>query len=392
MIDSSPAMEEMVSSGLAGMDIFHGEGEGAAPPKKRGEKMKGARREKLSRGPPPSPSPSGEGLEEEPPETEVYREEDEIDNFRGLWDSRFAGEFGSFDDQTSLGPMRYTSGPIPRHARPDCTMNIFHIRVADLEDGLQWPLHVHGLVAARDSADHNRNFLFNRTRDNCQILTQEDPYLLLTGPSRAVVIIDPITVEFQLKVKSRTEPEEDELLAFRIFNYPQTYLSKHVIRSSILCKHCTIEFAYAPLVPSVEATVSIQVIDGVWPERIRGRVIACITTVSEGRVLLLDSRDGMMPISPSTGAIELSRRVVSVDLKGGKLLVSVVPSQIGEEDNNNDNDVVRGESVFEPKRAGTSHDTCDLGFCKIEVTVAWSLLSNLTDERRAASKRTDKRQ
>ena len=381
-------MEEMVSSGLAGMDISGGDSDGA-PAKKRGEKTKEARREKLSRGPPPSPS--GEGLEEEPPDTEA-REEDEIPCYRLLWDSRYAGEFGSFDDHTRLGPMRFTSGPIPRHARPECTMNIYYIRVYGLEDGLQWPLHVHGLVAARDSADHNRNFLFNRTRDNCQILTQEDPHLLLTGPCRAVVIIDPITIEFQLKVRSRTEPEEDELLAFRIFNYPQTYLSKHVIQSSILCKRCTIEFAYAPLVPSVEATVSIEVIDGVWPEHIRGRVIACITTVSEGEMLLLDSRDGMMPISPSTRIIELSRRVVSVDLKGGKLLVSVAPSQIGEVDNNNDDDFVRGESVFEPKRAGKSHNMCDLGFCKIEVTVTWSLLSNLTDEWRAGLKRTDKRQ
>ena len=48
----------------------------------------------------------------------------------------------------------------------------------------------------------------------------QDPYLLLTGPSRAIVIIDPITIEFQLKVKSKTDPEEDEMLAFAIFNYP----------------------------------------------------------------------------------------------------------------------------------------------------------------------------
>uniref|UniRef100_A0A8R7VIU4 DUF6598 domain-containing protein n=1 Tax=Triticum urartu TaxID=4572 RepID=A0A8R7VIU4_TRIUA len=120
--------------------------------------------------------------------------------------------------------MRFTFGPIPSYARPHCTMQIFSIRVADLEDSLRWPLQVHGLVAARDTSDHNRNFLFNRTRDNCQVLTQQDPYLLLTGPSRAIVIIDPITIEFQLKVKSKTDPEEDEMLAFRIFNYPRPTL------------------------------------------------------------------------------------------------------------------------------------------------------------------------
>lgn len=38
---------------------------------------------------------------------------------------------------------------------------------------LQWPLHVFGKIALRDSVDHNRNMIFDRTRDNCQILTQE---------------------------------------------------------------------------------------------------------------------------------------------------------------------------------------------------------------------------
>lgn len=73
------------------------------------------------------------------------------------------------------------------------------------------------------------------------LLALQDPYLLLTGPSRAIVIIDPITIEFQLKVKSKADPEEDELLAFGIFNYPQTYLATSVIRSGILCNRCTIE-------------------------------------------------------------------------------------------------------------------------------------------------------
>jgi hypothetical protein len=70
--------------------------------------------------------------------------------------------------------MRHTFGPIPPYAASNCTLQIFYIRVTEIsKGGLQWPLHVHGLVAVRDSVDHNRNFLFNRTRDDCQTLTQE---------------------------------------------------------------------------------------------------------------------------------------------------------------------------------------------------------------------------
>ncbi|XP_048564849.1 uncharacterized protein LOC125545045 [Triticum urartu] len=396
------AMEELTRSGLAGMDfsIFRGESEA------EGERGAGGNHECINIRPPsPSPcaneeQPPPEKMEQEEEEGEgekkeewVYREEDRITRYRGLWESRFAGKYGSFDDQTTLGPMRFTFGPIPSYARPHCTIQIFGIRVANLEDGLQWPLHVHGFVAARDTSDHNRNFLFNRTSDNCQVLTRQDPYLLLTGPSRAIVIIDPITIEFQLKVKSKTDPEEDEMLAFGIFNYPQTYLATHVIRSGILCDRCTIQLAYAPLDPSGEATViHVRIIDGVWPEGLRGRVVAEVTTVREGEVLLLDSRDGKMPISPSTGAVELSRHVVSVDLEGGKLVVSVVasPQTAGKEDGDDGGGaavvVARGEAVFTPERAGTSNGTCDLGFCKVEVAVAWSLVSSLWNEWRALAK------
>lgn len=367
---ATAAEDDLISSGLAGMDLF--------PPTSEGENE------------PPPPLTPPAPYKPDPPR--VFVEElHVIPDYRGRWDALFGGEYGSFEDQTSLGPMRHTFGPIPRYAVPECTFQFFHIRVANLRDGLQWPLHVHGFIAARDHVDHNRNFLFHRTRDNCQIITQEDPYLLLTGPSRAIMVLNPITLEIQLKVKSKTEPEKDETLAFNILNYHQTYFMEKVIWGSSYCRRCNIELAYASLIPSVEATVAgIQVVDGTWPDCFRGRVAARITSIEEGMVLLLDSRDGAMPISCSTGAIELSRRVVSVNLmKGGELVISVVASQIGGEDGG---DVVaQGEVAFRPKRAGTSHGMCELGFCRVQVIVAWSLLSTLQDVRLAAAKRVTKK-
>lgn len=76
--------------------------------------------------------------------------------------------------------MGYTDDPVPRyvydHGPPD-TLQIFSVRVGGslggLIDPLHWPLHVFGLVALRDSIDQHRNVIFNRTRDDCQILTEE---------------------------------------------------------------------------------------------------------------------------------------------------------------------------------------------------------------------------
>jgi hypothetical protein len=78
----------------------------------------------------------------------------------------------------SLSPMHFTHstpGRRPRGALVDSTLQIYSIKVTDIEDdsGLNWPLQVYGVVAARDTVDRNRNILFSRQRNNCQILTPE---------------------------------------------------------------------------------------------------------------------------------------------------------------------------------------------------------------------------
>ena len=52
-------------------------------------------------------------------------------------------------------------------------LNVFSVKLAGIDDSLRWPLHVFGIVAARDYLDHNRNIIFLRDRDNCQIIHQK---------------------------------------------------------------------------------------------------------------------------------------------------------------------------------------------------------------------------
>ncbi|PUZ42057.1 hypothetical protein GQ55_9G553600 [Panicum hallii var. hallii] len=244
------------------------------------------------------------------------------------WSHYLTLRFGPCEDITSVPPMSFTKGPFPAYAITDHALQIFSVQVTEVKDDVEWPLHVYGWVATRDSVDPKRNLLFNRTRDNCQVLTQQDSYLQSTGPSRAVVFIDPDT--FQV-----------------------TYAAFH---------------------KTVEATVvRVQVTDGSWPDHLRGLVVCRTTSLDKGDIMLLDSRDGAMPIA-CDGAIELSRRVVSVEVKG-QLSVDVVASQIDDK-----SDVVaKDRAVFRYTIAGTSAGRCDLGFCKVEITVAWSLLATLRD-------------
>ncbi|CAO2036562.1 unnamed protein product [Urochloa humidicola] len=291
---------------------------------------------------------------------------------RRSWKSCKGLYYGSFEDITSFRPMRYTEGAIPGDARSDVVLEIFSVQVTEIKDGLDWPLHVYGHIATRDAVDQNRNFLFNRKRDNCQILTQQDSCLLLTGPSRPVMIIDPVTFEVDLKAKGKTE-SEDKVLSLKVF--PKR-VDDFIVHRQCFSKCSTVEFAFAVVSEAVEATVySVKVISGSWPDHLRGQVVSRTSPVIQKGVVLLDSRDGRMPIT-SDGTVELSRSVVSVAL-GEELSISVVASQVGDK-----SDVVKEDKAFfTPKEAGWGHGKCDLGFCELEITVAWSLFTVMADRK-----------
>ncbi|EEC67211.1 hypothetical protein OsI_34101 [Oryza sativa Indica Group] len=256
-------------------------------------------------------------------------------SYRKDWDYVWSQAYGSFDKITPIPPMRYTTAdPGPDYASEHDAVQIFCVKIRELRRGLQWPIHVFGLVAARDVIDHNRNIVFNRTRDDCQLLTQEIidchvskkvPYLLLTGPTRAVVVVDPVDFEVALKVKGSIESEDKDLsfLAVqltRISNISGT----HLINKEYTSKLSTLELTFGYIVRSVEATINVRVIDGSWPEEgFSARITAHTSSLKDYRVLLLDSGYEMKKMSVTAdGMIELSRRVVSVEFEG-ELEVSV---------------------------------------------------------------------
>ncbi|KAI5009825.1 hypothetical protein ZWY2020_011962 [Hordeum vulgare] len=369
MIEGEDYGEAEPGSPVCGVAVGEEEAVGgeanARPPRRRGVKVKrGATLRRKPRPPrdqkqrPPSPARRSAPAEEE----YIHREEDAIIRSRRIWERRWASRYGAFDDETSIGPMRFTSKPpTPEYLFTEQTVQIFSIRVRAPTDGLKWPLRVYGHIATRDSMDQNRNYLFRRTRDNCQTLTQDDTSLLLTGPSRAIVYLDPITFEVQLNVKGKGE-SEDEMLAFGAFYYDDGSACERKLSICYDHKRCILDYEVALRPRSVEATISLKVVEGSWPKNHRGIVVAFTSGVDE-KIALLRCIDKELPVGPD-GAIELSRRVVSVDLRE-KLLVAV--------DTSLSRFLARGTAEFKPACSGMSHGVCDLGSCKVQVTVAWSL-------------------
>lgn len=331
-----------------------------------------AKQAERARAPPPPP---------EDPSKDKWQLDYEY--FRQRLEMKLAGETGfsgfSFEDNTRIPAMCFTENPMRDHTRTRCTLQIFTVKVAGLKEGLRFPFDVFGMVAVRDKLDYSRNIIFSRTRDNSQTLTEQDPCLVLTGPSRAVFYSDKVYVEAVLKVKGATESEDADLsLLFQHFVCCQKMnlcvdVGECRLRSCVssllyTSKVSTLEFTCGLVASSVEATIAMQIVEGSWPEGLQCKLTACIGSLGHMDVLLLDSEEEKVPVAAADGTVELSRRVVSVESYGQL----VVRGMMRQGDGDHGQVLAEGKASFAPLDAGRSRGVLRLGVCKFEVTVAWS--------------------
>jgi hypothetical protein len=191
----------------------------------------------------------------------------------------------------------------------------------------------------------------------------QDQNLILTGPVRAVVHdYGSVYIDAVLKVKGSTESEDKDLSL--LINRCNIYERRKsiVISRSYSSKLSTLELAYGIIASSVEATITVRVIEGSWPDGFRGQFTAGTASLPNMEVLLLDS--GKEQVAAADGMVELSRRVVSVE-RLGQLIVSAVLFRGGDK-------VAEAKTSFEPLESDRSQGELDVGLCKMQVTVAWS--------------------
>ncbi|XBI62062.1 hypothetical protein VPH35_042753 [Triticum aestivum] len=204
------------------------------------------------------------------------------------------------------------------------------------------------MVIAHDVLDIGckLNIIFARPRSNPQTITGEHPYLELTGPTRAIMTSgDPGKIEIVLKVKGATESDNRDLSLLY-------YTSKH----------STLELTFRHIDNSVDATIGACLIGGSsWPHGLQGVMAARISDTEDAKVSLLVFGGGKLHVVADDGMIKLTRCVVSVEHHDGELKVSMVS---------------RDDLVFTPKKNGRTSGVLNVGPCKIQLTVAWSLFKN----------------
>ncbi|KAM3346840.1 hypothetical protein ACQJBY_021054 [Aegilops geniculata] len=189
--------------------------------------------------------------------------------------------------------------------------------------------------------------------------------LKLTGPTRAVVAdFDPGSFEVALKVKGATE-FADRDLSFLVLPLEERYQYRRYYTS----KHSTLELTLRRVDRSVEATISMRLAAGSsWPRGIQGVFTASIASIDDAEVSLLSFEDDKLPVIADDGIIKLTRRVVSVEREHGELKVSATAWCA-----NDEQDAMTNDIVFTPRFAGRSCGVLNVGTCKIQITVAWSL-------------------
>ncbi|XP_044454419.1 uncharacterized protein [Triticum aestivum] len=292
------------------------------------------------------------------------------DGWEATWGSR-TGRNGGFDDITTLSSMHFTASTPENFRFPSVAgpaLQVYSIKLVDLNPNLSWPLDVYGVVAARDDLDHNRNILFCRSGENCQRIKQEDPFLHLTGPSRAIVADEPVFFQIELKLKYGAQFKDTALFTAYQRYRPMKRYDIMLINS----RCCTAEISLERFAPSIQATiVGVRVVEG---ESFNyGCKVSCFFFPVEAllgsavEVVLLDCSGERMHAGLD-GYLPLSRNVMSVGLQGTLRVVIGAYSK-------SKPSISRINHVdFPVQQCQTTMLKCHVGSSKVEIVVAWSRL------------------
>ncbi|KAM0899726.1 hypothetical protein ACQ4PT_021121 [Festuca glaucescens] len=302
-------------------------------------------------------------------------EVEEFDAYRSRWELLWRPA-RKFEDMTLLSPIVFiqcTPGRSTWDAIVGSTSQIYSVRVAELHQvegaDLSWPLEVYGVVAARDTVDNGRNPIFLRPRHNYQMLTLQDPFLHLMGPSRAILSMETVKFEIQLKVKGKAKSEDRKLIS-KVCHSSGESFGTFLVRDN----HCAIELCCEQVKQFVQATVlrTHLVERGSLPSQYGGRVLCCShpdgaiedATDQSKQIVMLDSKDGTLPMGKHQ-CFDLSRSVIAVELEG-RLKVTIeayAPSG-----------TITGHVLFIPQKGNITKAICYLSDSAVELTVACSLL------------------
>ncbi|KAL6633367.1 hypothetical protein ACP70R_026038 [Stipagrostis hirtigluma subsp. patula] len=265
------------------------------------------------------------------------------------------------DEESPLGPMRYTDSQGDKRYHYCNSVNIFSVKIASSDVG--FPVNVYGTFIVRDSLDLKCVYLFRRDRDDCQFINSKDESLILTGPKRGLELVDRMYFEMDLKIKGNQGQKDKQFSKgfLTLDGIPRNYWDKMVVEcDSLDTKLSTVEVTFAVVTCAVEATVAIEVLQGEF----HGKITACTATI-RNTLVLHDSKVASVFTCNGKTVVQLLRNVVAVSLKE-KLEVTVVAKTGGGK--------FRSTVELTPRDNGRDEREITCGSIKMLVKVSWSII------------------
>ncbi|EMS57127.1 hypothetical protein TRIUR3_10794 [Triticum urartu] len=267
---------------------------------------------------------------------------------------------------TSVPPMRYTDSIYQDEFGLEDSANILSVSIVSSDVG--FPVNIYGRGIARDSIDYKCIYLFHRNRDDCQRLN-EDGMLILTGPSRGLVLVDFIYLEIDLKIRE-DGVSPDRPFSKGLISIDGRVLSREedvVVRSETIESWLsTTEVRFATVLSAVECTFEIKLIEGLF----KGNITVGIADKArkldiEQTIVIHDSTADGVVTSDESGVIKLRRSVITICLE------RTVMFHI-----NNEAAGVCAErtSDFTPRRTGADEEKITCGSGKFGFRVVWGYI------------------
>jgi len=168
-------------------------------------------------------------------------------------------------NQTELEPMALSnpSDCKPNHetcqihfSRP--MMQIYSIQLGNISTGTG-SVQVYGYIAARDTLDMLRNYIFNRSRDD-PITLDQGSLIEMIGPKRGIDMFSAVLIEYDMRIKKGEQEADDIQLIDGVSDFDElTTPSRKPFLSRIDGVGGAVDITLAMFHGAVEATIQVDV-------------------------------------------------------------------------------------------------------------------------------------
>ncbi|XBJ11989.1 uncharacterized protein [Aegilops tauschii subsp. strangulata] len=194
------------------------------------------------------------------------------------------------------------------------TMNVISLRVVRVGPDYTYPVEVYGRVIARDEVDYKCVYLFDRQREDAQLINSEKDMSALTGPYRPLATRAFMCFELDLKIKDKGEQDAEVQLSKGVIPYHHNPYHKRVI-DQLPSFQSTVKLVLQQVTGPVAASLEVSVVREGSDDPIvhfNGKITVGTTRNYRHHMVVYDSSVPIGRLVREDGSLVLSRNLVTV--------------------------------------------------------------------------------